>query len=507
MLIYVPYQLIDLPILALCLQSIHRWIKPQPQRVVVVGPALPAKLAAEVRRLEAEWMDEATIIPGRTRESMPEIPFEGHDEGRRIFSEMLSWAIGLHLPETYYAVVRPTHVFVDGVSLVEGDKAVLPTEGAIDVQSVETARRLLGACNPQCAFSRYFMTFHTALVKRLIAAIQQRWQGKRFDEAVLDSLHPGHPAFFAHDIYGWFAADAAGDRIETRPARTLELPRDLSDRHPACENLARSRQCGAVFYQPGWLEEVDAFLSQAKAFVDLSQVATVLDVGSRDGEVALSVKRRLPQVRVFAFECNPDALRLCQSNLRGHADIELVDKAVSDACGPVSFFAIDPAASVTPHLDGNIGASSLYKADHSYPYEKYAQKEITVEEITLEAWAKEARVDAVDLLWIDLQGAELRAFRGMGDLLRTVKIIYTEVEYKPMYQGQPTHQELAEFMKANGFQLRQRMNTSEWFGNEMYVRQDLLPRETPAAEAAIRVLGATSRGGRIISFGKPPGAP
>jgi hypothetical protein len=78
-----------------------------------------------------------------------------------------------------------------------------------------------------------------------------------------------------------------------------------------------------------------------------------------------------------------------------------------------------------------------------------------------------------------------------------------------MYQGQPTHEQLAEFMKANGFRLQHRTNTSEWFGNELYVRADLPERPAPAPPApppsgtSVRVLGTTPTGGRIVSFGKP----
>jgi FkbM family methyltransferase len=56
-----------------------------------------------------------------------------------------------------------------------------------------------------------------------------------------------------------------------------------------------------------------------------------------------------------------------------------------------------------------------------------------LESITLARWAKHAGVRDIDIMWIDLQGAEHRAFKGMENLISRVKAIYTEVEFKEMY--------------------------------------------------------------------------
>jgi len=249
---------------------------------------------------------------------------------------------------------------------------------------------------------------------------------------------------------------------------------------------------------------VDAFLEQAQKFVDLGDVSVMLDVGSRDGQAALSARRRLPKARIFSFECDSDGIQLCRSNLKHVANIELVEKAVNDTSGSVNLYAFEHVASrIRPSIRKSF-ATSLLKPDPESPFKSYVTCERTVQAITLKEWSEKAGITSVDLLWMDLQGAELAALRGMGDLLKTVKVIYTEVEYKQMYQGQPTHEQLAEFMKSNGFRLQHRTNTSEWFGNELYVRADLpeRPVPTPPPQGSVRVLGTTPTGGRIVSFGK-----
>jgi hypothetical protein len=91
----------------------------------------------------------------------------------------------------------------------------------------------------------------------------------------------------------------------------------------------------------------------------------------------------------------------------------------------------------------------------------------------LERWAKEAKVQEIDIMWIDLQGAELKAFQGMGDLLLLTKIIYTEIEFKEMYVGQPLFGDVDAYLSERGFCLL-KLYSPGWFGNALYIRKDLV---------------------------------
>jgi FkbM family methyltransferase len=218
---------------------------------------------------------------------------------------------------------------------------------------------------------------------------------------------------------------------------------------------------------------VGVFIDELDKVMDRCSVHVALDIGSRDAMVAIALEEYFPEATIYAFECNPPAIADCERNLSDHPDITLVTKAVSDENGPVNFYAIDPERTITTWPDGNIAASSLYVANPAYPLETYFQNKITVEAITLEQWAVDAGVNTVDIIWMDLQGAELKALRGMGGLIDTVKIIYTEVEYKEMYLGQPLSGEVNEWLTSRGFHFHTKMNTSAWFGDELYVRDGL----------------------------------
>jgi hypothetical protein len=59
----------------------------------------------------------------------------------------------------------------------------------------------------------------------------------------------------------------------------------------------------------------------------------------------------------------------------------------------------------------------------------------------------------VDILKLDLQGYELEALRGATNLLPRIKTITTEVEFVPLYDGQPLFGDIDCFLRQSGFRL------------------------------------------------------
>jgi FkbM family methyltransferase len=219
--------------------------------------------------------------------------------------------------------------------------------------------------------------------------------------------------------------------------------------------------------------EVLKFCRDIRGYISPERVRVILDVGARDARESIKLKEIFPNAKVYAFECNPQAIQLCRENIGGQSDIVLIEKAVSDVNGLIEFYSIDPQKTITVHADGNIGASSIFQANPEYPYEQYVQKKIVVESTTLKKWALNSRTEGIDIVWIDLQGAELRAFHGMEDLIEKVKIIYTEVEFKQMYLDQPLFADIDRFLRSKGFRLLN-ITPCDWFGNAVYVQKEFI---------------------------------
>jgi FkbM family methyltransferase len=185
------------------------------------------------------------------------------------------------------------------------------------------------------------------------------------------------------------------------------------------------------------------------------EVRWIVELGARDCRETLGLAALYPQARIYAFECNPDTLPLCRNAVRGHSGITLIEKAAADRAGRVKFYPVDPSA--------NPGASSLLKASGRYALEDYRQREIEVEAITLEAFLATGAIPRVDLLWMDIQGAELAALKGLGGRIADVALIHAEVEFEEMYAGQPLFPEVRVFLEAAGFR---------FLGFTNYSRQD-----------------------------------
>ncbi len=184
-------------------------------------------------------------------------------------------------------------------------------------------------------------------------------------------------------------------------------------------------------------------------------VEVIYDCGSRDALDGLELLKNIKSSQeLHIFEPNPIAIELCKKNISKEKidkKIFMNEKALSDNVGKVKFYPINANESITPHKDGNIGASSLFKANPYYPLETFVQNEIEVETITIDKYVENK--SAPNLLWIDLQGAEMLMLQGSIQSLQSVKIIYIEVTFREIYIGQPLFYEIDAFLEKNGFKL------------------------------------------------------
>lgn len=205
---------------------------------------------------------------------------------------------------------------------------------------------------------------------------------------------------------------------------------------------------------------------------DKNDILVIFDVGSRDCQQSIEFYHNFPKAKIFAFECNPNTLPLCRKNIEKYQDrITLVEGAVTDYDGEITFYPINQEKTVTTWKDGNPGASSLFKSNGTYVHEKYVQDEIKTNCHRLDTIMKKYNIDKVDLIWMDLQGAELLALKSLGHYMKNVKVIYTEVSHKPIYEGQVMFDELNNFIISNGFILRNNLSMGGWQEDALYEKK------------------------------------
>lgn len=82
----------------------------------------------------------------------------------------------------------------------------------------------------------------------------------------------------------------------------------------------------------------------------------------------------------------------------------------------------------------------------------------------------EIRKEDTWFLNADLQGAELLALKGMGDLLGRFRYAYIEVNDKELYKGCPLTKEIDAYLAKFGFVAAQTKMTNWGWGDKFYVR-------------------------------------
>ena len=120
------------------------------------------------------------------------------------------------------------------------------------------------------------------------------------------------------------------------------------------------------------------------------------------------------------------------------------------------------------HLTAKQQASSLFKPNTEL-FARYPRAErVAVNEVrkmrvdTLENQLREASVEWVDFIKLDAQGAELAILRGAERLMRACVVgLEIEVEFLPLYHGQPLFGEVDAYVRSLGFELFE-LRPTQW---------------------------------------------
>lgn len=207
-------------------------------------------------------------------------------------------------------------------------------------------------------------------------------------------------------------------------------------------------------------------------FLNNTEKYIIFDIGSRDGLQSIEFYNHFPNAIIYCFECNPNTIHICKKNIENYKDrIILIEGAVCDYDGEITFYPINQQQTITSWEDGNPGASSIFKSNGTYTEEHYIQYEITTNCHRLDSVMKLNNIPKVDIIWMDLQGAELLALQSLGDFLNEVRLIHTEVSYKEMYSGQVMFDKLHSFMINNNFVLKNQLSLYGWQEDAIYEKQ------------------------------------
>lgn len=183
-------------------------------------------------------------------------------------------------------------------------------------------------------------------------------------------------------------------------------------------------------------------------WLESNKIEMIWEIGSRDGLDALELSSTFPSAHIVAFEPNPDTFPLVEKvSLESKGKILCRNEVLSDYDGDIVFHKIDPERTITTWQDGNPGASSMFLANQEYDYEKYAQIEISVRSSRPSSLIENGSLKFPNLIWMDVQGAELLVLKGFGKYLQEVDCIFVELSLRNIYEGQAKAEDVIEHLK------------------------------------------------------------
>jgi len=191
------------------------------------------------------------------------------------------------------------------------------------------------------------------------------------------------------------------------------------------------------------IEVDDKFLSLAKTL----KQPIICDIGSRDATEGLYLFHELASKKLHVFEPNPEAIVKCKENIKNENNVVLNEIGLSNKKGEIEFYPIDSQASERK----DIGLSSMYKVNPAYTKRRgnIEQKSIKIQVTTLDEYFIDEEMP--NILWIDVEGAELKVFEGGGNVLKNVNLIQVEVGFREMHVGKPLFWSIDDFLKQNDF--------------------------------------------------------
>jgi FkbM family methyltransferase len=141
----------------------------------------------------------------------------------------------------------------------------------------------------------------------------------------------------------------------------------------------------------------------------------VLDVGANIGAWTREALKALPAATVHAFEPSSTAFARLAEAFSSEPRVSVHQLALSAADGDAVLYANEPGS----------GAASLTRRRLDHIGLDFSHEE-TVATRTLESWAGEAGLDAIDVLKMDVEGHELDVLRGAGGLLADTRVVQFE---------------------------------------------------------------------------------
>jgi FkbM family methyltransferase len=179
-------------------------------------------------------------------------------------------------------------------------------------------------------------------------------------------------------------------------------------------------------------------------------VRVVFDVGAHVGQSAALFSDSFPGARIHSFEPDPNSFQQLRAVAAGYPGVTPVNAAVGDREGEATFF-VNTFSQTNSLLRPRDGAGQYLVASDGLD----VRQETRVRVLTLDDYCAAQAIERIDFLKLDTQGYELRVLDGARQLVsrQAIPLIYLEVGFVTLYEGQPLFPEVYQYLFDRGYRL------------------------------------------------------
>jgi len=187
-----------------------------------------------------------------------------------------------------------------------------------------------------------------------------------------------------------------------------------------------------------------------------TEAPVILDVGAHRGESVDYFRGLFPGARICSFEPDPASFDALVAAKAGE-NVACFNMAVSDTDGTATFYrnAISHTNSLLKVNFDSRDSIKLAEAREKQDTDFYANfnEELQVPTRTLKTFMQEQGLERVDLLKIDVQGAEEQVLAGCGDWLQRIGVIVMEICFFDYYEHATSFHDVERHLLPNGHRL------------------------------------------------------
>jgi FkbM family methyltransferase len=157
-----------------------------------------------------------------------------------------------------------------------------------------------------------------------------------------------------------------------------------------------------------------------------------MEIGSLDGADSLLFKNHYPKANVFCIEGLPDNYN---QYLKDLTNITPINAVIADYNGIIKY-----------HYKNINGIHGILDRG-----QEYGSKVLELPCYTIKTICENYKINSIDIVKIDVEGATYEILNSMGNILKTIKIMHIETESYPFFNNQKLHDTVSNFLIEKGF--------------------------------------------------------